>query len=149
MATWAKFATAAPAIAELGLTQFEKFHIAYLATVRKDGSPRVHPVSSIIADGRLFIATNPQSPKRHDLTRDGRFVLHMLPGENDAEFLIRGRARRVTDDDTRASVSEAAGHTVLDVDWIFEYDIQEAMMAYWENVGQPDTRPVREFWREP
>ena len=149
MATWAKFATAAPAIAELGLTQFEKFHIAYLATVRKDGSPRVHPVSSIIADGRLFIATNPQSPKRHDLTRDGRFVLHMLPGENDAEFLIRGRARRVTDDDTRAAVTNAAGHTVHDVDWIFEYDIQEAMMAYWENVGQPDTRPVREFWREP
>ncbi|MCH8009070.1 MAG: pyridoxamine 5'-phosphate oxidase family protein [Chloroflexi bacterium] len=149
MATWAEFTAAAPAIAELGLTQFEKFHIAYLATVRKDGSPRVHPVSSIIADGRLFIATNPQSPKRHDLTRDGRFVLHMLPGENDAEFLIRGRARRVTDGDTRAAVTNAAGHTVHDVDWIFEYDIQEAMMAYWENVGQPDTRPVREFWREP
>ena len=147
MATWAEFTAAAPAIAELGLKQFEKFHIAYLATVRKDGSPRVHPVSPIIADGRLFVATPPTSPKRLDLMRDGRYVIHALPGKDDAEFLIRGRARRVTDDDTRASVSEAAGHTIHDHDWIFEYDIQEAMMAYWENVGQPDTRPVREFWR--
>ncbi len=79
MATWNEFAEAAPEIAALGLKQFEKFHIAYLATVRKDGSPRVHPVSPIFADGRLFVATAP---------------------------------------------------------------------TYWENVGQPDTRPVRQRWRE-
>lgn len=149
MATWAEFAAAAPEIAALGLKQFEKFHIAYLATVRKDGSPRVHPVSPIIADGRLFVATAPTSPKRIDQIRDGRYVIHALPGKNDAEFLIRGRARRVTDDDTRAAVTEAAEHTVRGLDWIFEYDIGEAMMAFWENVGQPDTRPVREFFREP
>ena len=148
MATWAEFAEAAPELAALGSELRATFGLAFLATVRKDGSPRVHPVCPFVVRGRLFIATNPQSPKRHDLTRDGRFVLHMLPGENDAEFLIRGRARRVTDGDTRAAVTNAAGHTVLDIDWIFEYDIQEAMMAYWENVGQPDTHPVREFWRE-
>ncbi len=148
MATWAEFASAAPDIAELGLKQFERFHIAYLATVRKDGSPRVHPVSPVIADGRLFVATPPTSPKRLDQIRDGRYVIHALPGKNDAEFLIRGRAQRVTDNNTRASVSDGAGHTIHDHDWIFEYDIQEAMMAYWENAGQPDTRPVREFWRQ-
>ena len=148
MASWAKFAVAAPEIAALGLKQFEKFHIAYLATVRKNGSPRVQPVSPIIADGRLFVATPPTSPKRLDLVRDGRYVIHALPGIDDAEFLIRGRARRVADDTTRAAVTDAAGHTIHEQDWIFEYDIQEAMMAYWENVGQPDTRPVREFWRE-
>ncbi len=148
MATWSEFAAAAPEIAALGLKQFEKFQIAYLATVRVDGSPRVHPVSPIIADGRLFVATPPTSPKRLDLARDGRYVIHALPGKDDAEFLIRGRALRVTDADTRASVSNAAGHTIHDHDWIFEYAIQEAMMAYWENVGQPDTHPVRKFWRE-
>lgn len=148
MAAWAEFAAAAPAIAALGLKQFEKFHIAYLATVRKDGSPRVHPVSPIIADGRLFIATPPTSPKRLDLARDGRYVIHALPGKDDAEFLIRGRAQRITDGDSRVSIADAAGHTIHEHDWIFEYDIQEAMMAYWENVGQPDTHPVREFWRE-
>lgn len=148
MATWAEFADAAPEMAALGLRQFEKFHIAYLATVRKDGAPRVHPVSPIIAGGRLYVATALASPKRLDLARDGRYMLHALPGKDDAEFWVRGQARRVTDDLTRAAVSTAAGHTIRDHDWIFEYDIEEAMMAYWENVGQPDTRPVREFWRE-
>jgi len=148
MATWADFSNAAPEIAALGLKQVEKFHIAYLATVRKDGAPRVHPISPIIADGRLYVATSPTSPKRLDQVRDGRYMMHALPGKNDDEFWIRGRARRVTDDATRAAVTDAAEHTVREADWIFEYDIQEAMMAYWRNVGQPDTRPAREFWRE-
>lgn len=51
MATWAEFAGAAPEIAALGLKQFEKFHIAYLATVRKDGSPRIHPVCPFVVRG--------------------------------------------------------------------------------------------------
>ena len=147
MATWAQFAAGEPEMAEVGLGLFEKFHIAYLATVRKDGGPRVHPVTPIIADGRLFVATAPTSPKRLDQVRDGRYVIHALPGKDDAEFLIRGRARRVTDDVIRAAVTKAAGHTVRAEDWIFEYDIEEAMSAYWENVGQPDTRPMRERWR--
>ncbi|MCH8064471.1 MAG: pyridoxamine 5'-phosphate oxidase family protein [Chloroflexi bacterium] len=148
MATWSEFAKAAPEMAALGLKQFEKFHIAYLATVRKDGSPRVHPVSPIFAGGRLFVATAPTSPKRLDQIRDGRYVIHALPGKEEEEFLIRGRARRVTDDATRAAVAEAAGHTVRPEDWVFEYDIETAATTYWENVGQPDTRPIRRRWSQ-
>ncbi len=148
MATWADFAEDAPEIATLGLKQFEKFHIAYLATVRKDGSPRLHPVSPIIAEGRLFVATNPKSPKRLDQVRDGRYAIHARPGKNDEEFLIRGTSQRVTNDETRATVTKAAGHTVHDHDWIFEYEIEEAMMSCYEKAGQPDTRNVREFWSE-
>ena len=148
MATWTEFAESAPEMAELGERLRAEFGLAFLATIRKDGSPRLHPVCPFVVRGRLFIATHPESPKRLDLARDGRYVIHALPGKDDAEFLIRGIARRVTDDQTRASVGDAAGHTISDHDWIFEYDIQEAMMAHWENVGQPDTRPVRKFWRD-
>ncbi len=146
MATWAEFAEAAPEMAALGLKQLEKFNIAYLATVRKDGAPRLHPVCPIIAQGRLFVATAPDSPKRLDLRRDGRYAMHLLPGKNDEEFYITGRGRLVTDDPTRAAVVAAAGHTIHDVDWIFEYDIERAMTAHWENVGQPGTYAVRQFW---
>ena len=151
MATWAEFAEAAPEMAALGsqLLSNETNQIAYLATVRRDGAPRVHPVSPIIAEGRLFVATAPNSPKRLDLARDGRYVIHALPGENDAEFLVRGRARRVEDEATRRLVADAAGHTVRNDDWIFEYDVESAMTAYWENVGQPDTRPIRRRWLAP
>ncbi len=158
MATWAEFANAAPEMAALGLELRSRFGLAFLATVRKDGSPRLHPVCPFVVRGRLFIATYPTSPKRHDLKRDGRYVLHMLPGENDAEFQVRGRARLVTDTETRTMAMAEGPEAGIQPDGellnlkpeelLFEYDIEEAMMAYWENVGQPDTRPVRETWRE-
>ncbi len=33
-------------------------------------------------------------------------------------------------------------------DRIFEYDIEAAATAYWVNVGQPGTYPVRRRWPE-
>ena len=156
MATWAEFAEAAPEMAALGLELRAKFGLAFLATVRKDRSPRLHPVCPFIVRGRLFIATSPKSPKRYDLKRDGRYVLHMLPGKNDAEFQVRGRARFVTDAETKTMVLAEGPEAGIQPDGallnlkpeelLFEYDIEEAMMAYWENVGQPDTRPVRKKW---
>ena len=41
-------------LAEFGLERFSS-QVAYLATVRKDGSPRVHPVTPIIGQGHLFV----------------------------------------------------------------------------------------------
>ena len=144
-------------MAKLGTDLRAKFGLAFLATVRKDGSPRLHPVCPFVVDGRLFIQTDSKSPKRHDLRRDGRYVLHMMPGDNDAEFQVRGRARQVTDSTTRAMVLKegpAAGvqpdGTLLNLsrdELLFEYEIEEALAGHWENVGQPDTKPVRKRWR--
>ena len=152
MATWNEFAAAAPEIAEAGVQLLERFGLAYVATVRRDGAPRVHPVCPLIADGRLFVATDPSSPKLRELREDGRYVLHMLPGDNDAEFFVRGRATEITDASTRTLAIEGAaafGDGTLRItadELLFEYEIDEAYSAHWENVGQPDTRPVRQRW---
>ena len=156
MATWAAFAEEAPEMARLGEELRAKFGLAFLTTVRKDGAPRIHPVCPFIVRGRLFIATSPESPKRFDLRRDGRYVLHMLPGENDAEFQVRGRAREVTDEATKALVLDQGPRAGVQPDGsplnlspeelLFEYDIEEALSGHWEHVGQPDTYPVRQFW---
>ena len=158
MATWGEFAEAAPEMATLGSELRAKFGLAFLVTVRKDGSPRVHPVCPFVVRGRLFIATNQKSPKRHDLKRDGRYVLHMLPGEDDAEFQVRGRARLVEDAQTKAMVlaegpeagrqPDGALLNLTPEELLFEYDVEEALSGHWENVGQPDTYPVRKHWRE-
>ncbi len=156
MATWAEFARAAPEMAELGSELRRQHGLAFLATVRKDGSPRIHPVCPFVVRERLFIATNPTSPKRHDLKRDGRYVVHMLPGKNDAEFQVRGRARFIDDAETIAMVLAEGPEAGVQPDGallnlkpeelLFEYDIAEALSGHWENVGQPDTRPVRKKW---
>lgn len=147
MVTWAEFEQADPETAGVGRGLLEQHQLAYLATVRADGAPRVHPVSPFIIDGRLFVATPQGSPKAQDQLRDGRYVIHMLPGKDDAEFRIRGRARAVTDDATRALVLAEGPHYVKEDDHIFEYDIEQAATAYWEKVGQPGTYPVRQSWR--
>ena len=82
MVTWKEFAAAEPDLAETGrslLFQF-KVGLAFLATVRRDGAPRLHPVSPRFASGRLFVAVEHGSPKRFDLRRTGRYALHALPG---------------------------------------------------------------------
>ena len=93
MASWAELAEMAPEIAAVGQALLARHGLAYLATVRADGAPRVHPVCPFVIDGRLIVATPRTSPKAQDQLRDGRYVLHMPPGDDDAEFRIRGRAR--------------------------------------------------------
>lgn len=158
MATWDEFAEVQPEMAELGLRQLKKFGLAYLGTIRRDGSPRVNPVCPVIANGRMFVATAATSPKRLDLARDGRYVLHFLPGKKDEELSVRGHAHRVTDGATRAMAAEAArealnisptGLNIKPDEWLFEYDIQSAAMATWLNFGTPQIKPVRTSWRAP
>jgi hypothetical protein len=147
MASWGEFAAARPEMARVLQELLDWIPITYLATVRRDGAPRLHPVCPVIAGGRLFVAVPVWSPKRFDLKRDGRYAMHALPGKRDDEFYVTGRALLIEDDTTRQLVAGAAAHAVLADDWIFELDIERAMTAYWEKRGQPDTYPVREFWQ--
>jgi hypothetical protein len=146
MATWAEFEAAAPEIARIGRGLLDRHHMAYLATVRRDGSPRVHPVSPFIIDGRLLVATPPSSPKAGDQRRDGRCMLHALPGDDDAEFSVRGRAALLGGGPDRDAVLGRAPHWVKRDDCIFEYDVEEAATAHWVNAGKPGTYPVRDRW---
>ena len=81
MKRWSEFAAERPDIAEAGSALIYQFRVGlgYLATVRKDGGQRVHPVCPVIANGGLYVFVGNQSPKIHDLLRDGRFALHSFP----------------------------------------------------------------------
>jgi Pyridoxamine 5'-phosphate oxidase len=167
VATWIEFAEAAPEMAERGFRQLS-IPLAYLATVRKDGAPRLHPLSPIFAGGRLFVAIQATSPRRHDLARDGRYSLHALPPELDEyydefEFNVTGRAVLVTDPITRAMVSDAEAvrsrPALKDNDWLFELHIESALTAVWnhkmEKQGDQwlptlaeEPRATRQTWKE-
>jgi hypothetical protein len=137
MASWSEFAAAAPPLAEAirGLILQYGPGLGYLATVRADGGPRVHPVSPVITDEGLFCFVV-DSPKRRDLERDGRYALHSFPPEeSDDEAYLAGRAWPVTN---RARVERVAGraHASLQVDWrLFELDVDVAMLARHDRPG--------------
>lgn len=146
MPTWSEFATERPAMAAALTDKLTPAPIAFIATSRRDGAPRVHPFCPIFAEGRMFIAVNPASPKRWDLRNDGRYAMHALPGERDEEFYATGRATLVAEGSLRAAAVSGAGHAVHPCDDVFELSVDSAMTAHWENWAQPDTYAVRVFW---
>ncbi len=146
MATWGEFSEASPELAAFGTERFESTHVAYLATERKDGWPRVHPVSPIIGQSHLFLFMEPTSPKGHDLRRDGRYALHSSVSDSSGasgEFSVSGKAVLADDPAIRAIATEAASYTPEDRYILFELTVQSASSTVYEN-----GRPVRRQWRE-
>ena len=97
--SWQNLLDGNPELAEYGRARFDG-RVGYLATVRKDGSPQVHPVSPLLRQNRLFVFMYPTSPKAHDLQRDGRYALHCAVEDREGgegEFYVRGTARQTTD----------------------------------------------------
>lgn len=62
MATWAEFTQAAGLLGQIGSKLFSRDGVVLLATVRKDGAPRVHPICPIITHGQLFVIGPPALP---------------------------------------------------------------------------------------
>ncbi len=149
MANWREFAGSAPEIAKKGASRFG-VGLAMIATTGKDGRPYVHPVVPLIAEGRLFVFVRLDTPKERNLRRDGRYAMHAMPGKDDEEFLIFGRA--VVSDDAESRVlahkaAEAIGMTTKN-DVLMEFMIERAHWAIWEGLGTSDIRRVSEHWRE-
>jgi hypothetical protein len=171
VATWREFESAAPGVASVarmlwpGITALHQgqakppgtpwFPVAFLATSRRDGSPRLHPICPVLAAGRLFAAIPRSSPKGDDLRRDPRWAIHALPGPEDDELAIRARAIEVGHAlEVRAAViavvrASGVGGMIETVsnDPIIEFDIVRVDAARWLDIGQPGTRqrgrPVR------
>ena len=155
MATWAEFEAAAPEMAAAGRALLYQFGpgLGYLATVRKDGGPRLHPFCPAIAEGGIFGLIIP-SPKQDDLLRDGRYALHTFPKpDGDDEFYLTGTARRVDDPARRAAVLAAylsTGATSEGTETFFEFDIERALLAIYPKRGDgPGWPPTYTTWRDP
>ena len=120
--------------------------VAYLATVRKDGSPRVHPMTPIIGQGHFFVFMEPTSPKGHDLQRDGRYAIHCAVSDNSGasgEFIITGQAHLIDNPELRALAVSLASYAPADRYILFEFDIESAASTIY-----PEDRPVRQTWKK-
>jgi hypothetical protein len=125
--------------------------LAFLATVRRDGAPRLHPVCPVLSVDGLFVLITPGSPKRHDLGRDGRYAIQTFPQPKPGsdEFYLAGAAVSVEDAAARAAILRDAKHVADPSEIAFELRIERAMHTHWENVLTPQMRPVHRRWRAP
>jgi hypothetical protein len=113
----------------------------------RDGRPRMTAVCPIFSGEDLYLSVGAETPKRFDLVRDGRYVLHAPLGESDEEFQISGRATLVVDRYERRAVHAVIPFSFQLSDPVFALKIDRCLWAIWEKPGQPDTRPIRRIWR--
>jgi hypothetical protein len=169
VASWSQFQARAPEMAAVasrlwpGITALDRgdgppatgpcFSIAYLATTRRDGGPRLHPLCPILAAGRLFAAIPRSSPKGWDLRRDPRCAIHALPGPDDDELSIRTHAIEVGSDSVRQTVVDVVTRSgvggmiqTASSDPLFEFDVVQVDTAKWLDIGKAGTRAVRQHW---
>jgi len=130
MATWQQFAEAAPDLAAPVRARFTATKHHVLATLRRDGAPRVSGTEvDFDSAGRLRLGSMPDAMKGRDLKRDGRFALHANPGDGSmdgGDSKISGVAVEVPNEDSD----------------LFDLDILEAVHTTVEN----DELVIR-FWR--
>src|SRR5512135_3738308 len=110
--TWKILEDQQPELAAFG-TERLNGQVAYLATVRKYGSPRVHPMTPIIGQGHFFVFMEPTSPKGHDLQHDGRYAIHCAVSDTSGasgEFSITGHAHVIDNAELRALAASLASY---------------------------------------
>jgi hypothetical protein len=136
---WAEFARQEPDFAEQVRERFVVRKHCTLATLRRDGSPRISGTEVAFADGDLWLGMMPGSLKALDLRRDPRLALHSPtvdpsgddPGAWDGEAKIAGAAAE-QDDPAAAD----RGHR-------FRVGIGEVVLT---RVGQPADHLVILSW---
>lgn len=142
--SWHDFALAEPELSDFGAARLTGGP-AYVATVRADGMPRVHPVTPILAGGHLLMFMEPTSPKGHDLQRGSGYALHGWVSSNDGgdgEFWLTGHAR-VTDDPAMKELAATHGFQPQDHYILFELSVESAFSTVYSDAG----KPVRKRWK--
>ncbi len=141
MASWSEFSQRSPALAAFGAARFGN-GVAYLATVRTDGGPRVHPVTPILGE-QLFLFMEPTSPKGKDLQRDGRYTLHCSVEDmsgGGGEFYVRGRAHLTDDPLLREQAIRAASYTPQERYILFILTVEFGFMNVYTDTGSDAQR---------
>lgn len=131
MTSWNEIAAEAPEFAAVVRARFAVRNHCTMATLRKDGSPRISGTEVEFTDEELCIGSMPGAVKALDLRRDPRMALHsptVDPPEEDpetwgGEAKIAGRAVEV--DNTGAS---AGSHR-------FRIDISEVVLTRVRDAG--------------
>lgn len=95
MATWQLFNDEAPQLAEVVQARLRAADTHVLASLRRDGSPRVSGTEVFASGPDLVIGSMDGAVKTADLHHDPRFALHTHPARDSADAKLTGRAHEI------------------------------------------------------
>jgi hypothetical protein len=133
MARWSEVEAQAPELAARAREFFDAHKHKTIATLRRDGSPRISGIESEFVDGELRFGSMSKGVKALDLLRDPRFALHSASDEptvwkGDAK--VAGLAHEIE--------SDGDSHQ-------FRADIRELVVV---SMGDPRDHIVIASWHE-
>ncbi|TYB56215.1 pyridoxamine 5-phosphate oxidase [Nonomuraea sp. PA05] len=154
MASWQEFESQAPELSKAARRLMDTYTHKVMATLRKDGSPRVSGVETSFKDGDLWTGSMPRAVKAADLLRDPRMALHVTsrdPDQSDpsaweGDLKLSGRAVEVTDAAVRAAygLPDADSHLfrieVSEVAWTRVQGDELVIAAWREGEGEREIR---------
>ena len=140
MASWKDFAAAEPDFSRRVLDLFETQKHMTLATLRRDGSPRISGTEAHVIDGEMVLGMMSGSLKARDLIRDPRLALHSptIDPPDDDPSAWRGDAK------IAGVAVERLDNAAEDDSHSFSVDIHEVALT---KVGDPPDHLVVESWR--
>jgi hypothetical protein len=145
MSAWGQVAAEAPELARRARELFDADKHKTLATLRRDGSPRISGTELEFRDGDVWIGSMWNAVKALDLRRDPRYALHSPSVEatwaGDAK--IAGRAEEITDPKLKEPI--VGGAAPDGQAHVFRLDIQELVVV---RLGDPRDHLVIESWHE-
>jgi hypothetical protein len=125
MPSWSQFEAAAPELAERVRERLDAHRHKTLATIRRDGSPRISGIEAAVRKGDVWIGSMWHARKAHDLQRDPRFALHSGSDEPDdwkGDAKLAGVAEEITDPDRVEEVNGEPSHR-------FRLDLREVSIV--------------------
>ncbi|MBK5305205.1 MAG: pyridoxamine 5'-phosphate oxidase family protein [Frankiaceae bacterium] len=128
MSSWQQFEADAPDLARRVRERFAARKHCTMATLRRDGSPRISGTEVEITDGELRIGSMPGAVKAKDLLRDPRLAIHSAtvdpPDGNPAAW------------DGEAKVAgTAVVRPSLDDSHAFAVDVTEVVLTHLDDAG--------------
>jgi hypothetical protein len=140
MATWREIEEEAAEFADKVRARFQSGTNKTMATLRRDGSPRISGTELEFSDGQVTLGMMPGSLKLLDARRDPRVAIHsptLEPPSNPSEWL--GEAKLAG----KLVEIDPPGDTPFPGSGYFRLDITEVVLTH---VGTPADHLVIESW---
>ena len=137
MPSWSEVEAETPELAALARGFLDAHTHKTLATLRRDGSPRISGIEIEFADGELWLGSMWRAVKALDLRRDPRFALHSGSDDPPAwrgDAKLSGRVEEVAD--SERGPDREPSHR-------FRADITELVVV---RLGDPADHIVIEAW---